>query len=192
MRIGCNFCFRRWICRALRDRQIQSQGCKPKGLQVAEAFLTIKDRQKRLGDKFCRRQNFLVSCTCIRGHLRPCKLPWMRVQLPWLAGFLIALHSGEGPAASCLRRMRRGRCPVLFRAGLVGQHVLHDLQTLLVGDGGQRFVDLRGQFAALGYADGDGGVRRVGLKALSVGKLHVGEVGVRWRTALSAPGRSEM
>ena len=26
---------RRWICRALRDRQIQSQGCKPKGLQVA-------------------------------------------------------------------------------------------------------------------------------------------------------------
>ena len=27
---------RRWICRALRDRQIQSQGCKPKGLQVAD------------------------------------------------------------------------------------------------------------------------------------------------------------
>ena len=23
-KIGCNFCFRRWICRALRDRQIQS------------------------------------------------------------------------------------------------------------------------------------------------------------------------
>ena len=102
----------RWICRALRDRQIQSplatnfaagkisssaalascghlRPCKLPWMQVCflgvdlpspsgssnpvarlqaqglasrrwRPFLTIKDRQKRLGEKFCRWQNFLA------------------------------------------------------------------------------------------------------------------------------------
>ena len=50
-------------------------------------FLTIKDRQKRLGDKFCRRQNFLVSQLASCGHLRPCKLPWMQVCFLGLQAF---------------------------------------------------------------------------------------------------------
>ena len=40
--------------------------------------------------------------------------------------------------------------------------------------------------AALGHADGDGGVRRVGLKALPVGKFYVGQVGVGGHGAFRA------
>ena len=51
----------RWICRALRDRQIQSP--------LATNFAAGKISSSAA----------LASC----GHLRPCKLPWMQVQLPW-------------------------------------------------------------------------------------------------------------
>ena len=52
----------RWICRALRDRQIQSP--------LATNFAAGKISSSAV----------LASC----GHLRPCKLPWMQVQLPWV------------------------------------------------------------------------------------------------------------
>ena len=57
-----DFCFRRWICRALRDRQIQSP--------LATNFAAGKISSSAA----------LASC----GHLRLCKLPWMQVSfLGW-------------------------------------------------------------------------------------------------------------
>ena len=65
--IGCNFCFLQVDLPSPSGSsnpvaRLQAQGLASRRWRP---FLTIKDRQKRLGDKFCRRQNFLVSCTCI-------------------------------------------------------------------------------------------------------------------------------
>ena len=68
-KIGCNFCFLQVDLPSPSGSsnpvaRLQAQGLASRRWRP---FLTIKDRQKRLGDKFCRRQNFLVSCTCILG-----------------------------------------------------------------------------------------------------------------------------
>ena len=76
-------------------------------------FLTIKDRQKRLGDKFCRRQNFLVSQLAACGHLRPCKLPWR--QVGFLGVDLPSLTGSSNPVArlQAQRLASRRRRPFL-------------------------------------------------------------------------------
>ena len=93
-KIRSDFCFRRWICRALWDRQIQSQGLQAQRL-ASRLWRPFFDDQRSA--KTASATNFaagkisssaaLASC----GHLRLSKLPWLQVQLPWLAGFLNAL-----------------------------------------------------------------------------------------------------
>ena len=88
-KIGCNFCFRRWICRALRDRQIQSP--------LATNFAAGKISSSAA----------LASC----GHLRPCKLPWMQVCFLGLQAFSTLCQSVDfvNILASPPPRRKRGR-----------------------------------------------------------------------------------
>ena len=86
-KIGCNFCFRRWICRALRDRQIQSP--------LATNFAAGKISSSAA----------LASC----GHLRPCKLPWMQVCFLGLRAFSTLCQSVD--FVNILRPVRKGTGP---------------------------------------------------------------------------------
>ena len=79
-------------------------------------------------------------------------------------------------------------CCLLIQ-GLTGGGIEHHLETGVGVDTGKNLVDGGDQFAALGKTNGDGGVSLGSDKALAIGELDVGQIGLAVVSA-TAPGSS--